>query len=166
MWAEPSQAKGKEMSKTALKTGETAETVEFPSFDANKATDQFRSFAEKSVEQSKEAYAKLKTGAEEAQKTLESTFETAKAAANEATLKTIAAMRANAEANFAHLEALVGVKSFSEFVELQTAYLRRRVETGVEQVKDFQALANKAATDVSLPVKNAFEKAIRDVKLA
>ena len=41
------------------------ENVEFPTFDASKATDQFRAFAEKGVEQSKEAYAKLKTGAEE-----------------------------------------------------------------------------------------------------
>ncbi|TGP14725.1 phasin, partial [Mesorhizobium sp. M1D.F.Ca.ET.234.01.1.1] len=30
------------MSKTTTKTGETIETVEFPSFDASKATDQFR----------------------------------------------------------------------------------------------------------------------------
>ena len=37
------------------------ENVEFPSFDASKATDQIRAFAEKGVEQSKEAYAKIKT---------------------------------------------------------------------------------------------------------
>ena len=53
------------MSKT--KTAETIENVEFPSFDASKATDQMRAFAEKGVEQSKEAYVKLKTGAEETQ---------------------------------------------------------------------------------------------------
>ena len=64
------------MSRT--KTAETIENVEFPSFDASKATDQMRAFAEKGVEQSKEAYAKLKTGAEETQRALESTFETAK----------------------------------------------------------------------------------------
>ncbi len=64
------------MSRT--KTAETIENVEFPSFDASKATDQIRAFAEKGVEQSKEAYAKLKTGAEETQKALESSYETAK----------------------------------------------------------------------------------------
>ncbi|TGP42620.1 phasin, partial [bacterium M00.F.Ca.ET.229.01.1.1] len=53
------------MSKT--KTSETIENIEFPSFDASKATDQIRAFAEKGVEQSKEAYTKLKTGAEETQ---------------------------------------------------------------------------------------------------
>ena len=47
------------------------ENVEFPSFDASKATDQIRAFAEKGVEQSKEAYAKIKTSTEETQKALE-----------------------------------------------------------------------------------------------
>ena len=50
---------------------DTVENVEFPSFDASKATDQVRAFAEKGLEQSKEVYAKVKTGAEEAQKALE-----------------------------------------------------------------------------------------------
>ena len=55
-------------------------SIEFPSFDASKATDQFRAFAEKGVEQSKEVYAKVKAGAEDTQKALESTCETAKSA--------------------------------------------------------------------------------------
>ena len=53
------------MAKTAEKTNEFMENVEFPTFDATKATDQMRAFAEKGVEQSKEAYAKMKSGAEE-----------------------------------------------------------------------------------------------------
>ena len=85
------------MAKTAEKTAEFIENVEFPSFDASKATDQIRAFAEKGVEQSKEAYAKLKTGAEEAQKALETTFETAKTVSSDLSLKTISAFRANAE---------------------------------------------------------------------
>ncbi|CAN7332021.1 phasin [Mesorhizobium sp. LjNodule214] len=152
------------MSKT--KTGETIENVEFPTFDASKTTDQIRAFAEKGVEQSKEAYTKLKTGAEETQKVLESTYETAKTVSSDLSLKTIAALRANAEAGFSHLEALIGAKSLSEVVELQTAFLRKRVETTVEQAKEFQAVASKAAEDVSKPVKTAFEKALKDIKAA
>ena len=154
------------MSKTAIKTGETVETIEFPAFDPSKATDQLRSFAEQGVEQSKEAYAKLKVGAEDAQKAIESTFETAKSIGSELSLKTIAAFRANAEANFSHLEALVGVKSLSELVELQTAFVRKRVEMTVEQAKEFQALTTKATTEVGKQVKDAFEKALKDLKVA
>ena len=62
------------MSKTAIKTGEPVENFEFPAFDPSKATDQLRSIAEQGVEQSKEAYAKMKTGAEEAQKAIEFHF--------------------------------------------------------------------------------------------
>ncbi|NGO54751.1 phasin [Allomesorhizobium camelthorni] len=154
------------MSKTAGKTADTIENVEFPTFDASKATDQFRAFAEKGVEQSKEAYTKLKSGAETTQKAIESTLETAKTAGNDVSLKAIAAMRANAEAGFSHLEALLGVKSVSEFVELQTAFLRKGVEMSVEQAKDIQAVTTKAAEEVSKPMKDAFEKAMKELKVA
>jgi phasin len=149
-----------------IMTAETIEKVEFPSVVASKATDQIRAFAEKGVEQSKEAYAKLKTGAEETQKVLESTFETAKTVSGDLSLKTIAALRANADAGFSHLEALVSAKSLSEVVELQTAFLRKRAELAVEQAKEFQAVASKAAEDVSKPIKTAFEKALKDIKAA
>ncbi len=151
---------------TKTKTADIIENVEFPSFDASKATDQMRAFAEKGVEQSKEAYAKLKTGAEEAQKTLESTFETAKSVSSDLSLKTIAALRANTEAGFSHLEALIGAKSLSEVVELQTSFMRKHFETTVEQAKDFQAVTTKAAEEVTAPVKTAFEKAMKELKVA
>ena len=153
------------MSKPA-KTAEILENVDFSAFDASKAVDQLRTYAEKGVEQSKEAYAKLKTGAEEAQKTLESTYETVKSVSNDVSLKTIAAMRSNTEIGFAHLEALVGAKTLSEVIELQTSFLRKRVEMTVEQAKDFQAVATKAAEDVAKPVKTAFEKAMKELKVA
>jgi phasin len=142
------------------------ETIEFPTFDANKASDQFRAFAEKGVEQSKEAYAKLKAGAESAQKALESSFETAKSAGNDLSLKTIAALRANAETDFAHLESLVGAASVSELFELQTSYFRKRVELAVSQAKDLQSASAKAAEEVTKPVKDIFEKSFKELKVA
>ncbi|BCH23339.1 phasin [Mesorhizobium sp. L-8-3] len=154
------------MSKSAEKNPETIESTALPTFDPSMATDQFRAVAEKGVEQSNEALAKFKAGSEDTQKALKSTFEAAKSVGNELSLKTIAALRANAEADFSHLEALVIAKSLSEVVELQTTFLRKRFEMGVEQAKEFQALTTKAATDVSKPVKDAFEKALKDLKAA
>jgi phasin len=151
------------MSKTADKPTEIAE---FPASNPGKVTDQLRAVAEKGVEQSKEALAKFKSGAEDAQKALESTAETAKSVGNELSLKMVATLRANAETDFSHLEALVRAKSLSEVFELQTTFLRKRVEMGVKQAKEFQELATKAATDVSKPVKDAFEKALKDLKVA
>jgi phasin len=105
-------------------------------------------------------------GAAEAQMSIETRYETARNVSAELSLKAIAALRTNAETGFAHLEALAGAKSLSEIVELQTAYLRKRVELTVEQAKDFQTVASKAAEDVSKPVKTAFEKALKDLKAA
>lgn len=153
------------MAKAAEKT-EIFDVTDYSAFDPSKATDQIRAFAEKGVEQSKEAYAKMKTGAEEAQKVVNTTLETVKSATNELSLKSIAAMRANAEVNFAHLEALVGASSLSQVVELQTAFLRKRFEMAVEQVKDFQTASSKVAEEVAKPAKTAFEKAVKDLKAA
>ncbi|EAB6718254.1 phasin [Escherichia coli] len=148
------------------KVEKTTDVFEVPSFDAAAATDQIRAFAEKGVEQSKEVYAKLKDGAEDAQKAFETTFESVKTVSADLSLKTIAALRANAEVNFSHLESLVGAKSLSEVIELQTSFLRKRVEMAVEQAKEFQAASSKAAEEVAKPVKVAFEKVIKDVKAA
>ncbi len=152
------------MAKTSEKT--VFENVEFPSFDATKATDQIRAFAEKGVEQSKEAYDKLKTSAEETQKALEASFETARAASSDLSLKTISALRANAEADFAYFESLVGARNISDVVELQTGFLRKRVEMGVEQARDFQAAAAKAAENLVKPMRTVFEKTVKELKVA
>lgn len=108
----------------------------------------------------------MSSNAETAQKALEPTFEMAKTTRNEVTLNAVAALRANAEAYFKHLEALAGVKSLSEFVELQTAFLRKRMEKSAEQVKDFQAVMMRATEDASKPIKDAIDKALNEHKAA
>jgi phasin len=137
-----------------------------PSFDASKMTDQFRDMAEKGVEQSKDAYAKMKSGAEEAQKTVEETMKTVQSAGADVSLKAISAMRSNAEAGLAHLEALVGVKSVSDFVELQTSFFRKQAELVVAQAKELQDVSTKAAEKATAPAKAAFEKVAKEFKAA
>ena len=151
------------MPKTAA---QSAETIEFPTFDASKATDQFRAFAEKGVEQSKEVYGKMRSGAETAQKAMETTFETARTTGSDLSLKSISALRSNAEMGFAHLEALVGAKSLAEVIELQTAFFRKGAETAVAQAKDLQTAVTKAAEDVTKPMKDLFETSVKEFKAA
>jgi phasin len=151
------------MSKTASKM---ADTIEFPAFNATQATDQFRAFAEKGVEQSKEAYAKFKVGAEEAQKMIETTYESARNVAGEMSRKSLAAMRTNTEAGFSHLEQLAAARSLSDMIELQTSFMRKTFETMVEQAKDFQTASSKAMEEVAMPARSAFEKAVKELKIA
>lgn len=148
-------------------TAQTAkESIEFPSFDANQATDQIRAIAEKSVEQSKEAYGRLKGGAETAQKALEASLENAKSVSSELSTKSLAALRTNAELSFDHVESLLGVRSISEFVELQSSFVRRQFELAINQARDFQTLSSKGLEDVARPVKDVVEKAWSELKVA
>ena len=137
-----------------------------PSFDVSKVNDQFRDFAEKGVAQSKDAYAKMKTATEEAQKSVEDTFKSVQTAGAEVSLKAISALRANTEAGLSHLEALVGVKSISDFVELQTSFFRKQAELVTAQAKELQDISSKAAEKATAPVKAAIEKAVSEFKAA
>jgi len=151
---------------TAEKKPDTIEGTALPPFDPSKATAEFSAAAEKGFEQSQDVLAKFKAGSEDVQKAVESSIETAKAVGSDLSLKTIAVLRANTEAAFTHFEALVAVKSPTEFVELQTAFAREQVEMALEQAKELQAVATKAVEDVSKPIKSAFEKAIKELKVA
>jgi len=148
------------------KTSKAAEGTEFPTFDASKTTEQLRSFAEKTAEQTKEAYERAKDSAEEARKALEASLETAKSVGDRLVLKSIAAMRAGAEANFNQFEALVNAKSFSEVIELQSVFLRKQMELAVDQARDFQAISQEAATEVTKPMRNVFEKVLKQATAA
>ena len=108
------------------KTVKTEETV-FAAFDASKVTDQVRDFAEKTVAQSKDAYAKMKDSAEGAQKTFEDNVKVAQAASSDVALKAIAAIRTNTEAGINHLEALVDHFEVGNRVELHCGGIEARI---------------------------------------
>ena len=65
------------MAKTAEKTAAFVENIEFPSFDASKATDQIRAFAEKGVEQAKDFQAAAGKAAEKVSAPMKTVFEKA-----------------------------------------------------------------------------------------
>jgi hypothetical protein len=62
------------------------------------------------------------------------------------------------------MEALLGVRSLSELVELQTAFIRKQAELAVEQAKTMQEATRKVAENVAKPGKDAAEKAMSSLK--
>jgi len=150
----------------ATRKTETADVFAFPSFDPAKVSDTYRQFAEKGVAQSKDTYARMKAAAEDATKTIEATMESAQAGTVELGLKAIEAMRVNADSSLSHLEALFGVKSVAEMIELQTAFVRKHVELGVDQAKTLQETSRKVAENVAKPGKSAVDKAVSEFKAA
>jgi phasin len=126
----------------------------------------FREIAEKSVEQAKASYAKLKAAAEEATDLIEDTYETARAGALEYNTKSLEAVKTNSDAAFSFAKELFAVKTIAEVVELQTAFARKQFEAVTAQIKDLQETAKKVATDTTAPVKAATEKAMKEFKTA
>lgn len=150
----------------ATRKTETANVFALPSFDPAKVSDTYREYAAKSMAQSKENYARMKVAAEDATRTLEATLETAQAGTVELGLKAIEAVRTNTDNSLSHIEALFGVKSVAEMIELQTAFFRKQIEVGVDQAKSLQETSRKVAEDVSRPGKSAVEKAVSEFKAA
>ncbi len=146
------------------KTPKATDVFSFSSFDPSKFTENFREFAEKGASQSKDAFAKMKTAADEAARTMEATMQSAQAGSTDVGLKAIEALRTNAENSLSHMEALMGVKSAGEFFELQTAFLRKQTEIAMEQAKSMQAATRNLAESLSKPAKDAAEKAIGSFK--
>jgi phasin len=144
----------------------TDDIFSFAAFDPAKLTQSWHAFAEKGAGQSRDAYGKMKTAAEEATRTMESTIHSAQAGSMEMGLKAIDVMRTNTEMSLAHMQSLMGVTSMSEFLELQTTFVRKQAELGVEQARSMQEAARKVADEVSKPGKEAAEKVMDSFKLS
>ena len=123
----------------------------------------FREFAEKGVSQAKENYEKMKTAAEECTGLMEGTYATASKGASEYGAKVIEAARTNTNVAFDFATELMSVKTFSDFVELSTAHVRKQFETLTVQSKELAAQAQKVATETVEPVKESISKAFKKV---
>jgi len=138
-------------------------TMGTPSFDM---PDTAREFAEKGISQAREAYARMKTMAEDTTDLVEDTYETARAGAFTLGSKAIDAAKANSDASFAFAKDLFGAKTLSDVIEMQTAFARQQFETATAQFKDFQETAQKVFTETTKPVTAHVEKTFKDVKVA
>lgn len=156
-----------EMMGTAQKNAEKmmGEAQAMMGMDPAKMTETFRTMTQKSMEQSKEAYSRMKLAADEATRALETTIDHAHQGSLSLSKKAIDAMRTNAEVAFSHLEKMMGAKSFAEVIELQTGYVRKQIEMSTDQAKDMQALTQSVAQDMMKPGREAFQKAANAAKV-
>ena len=121
----------------------------------------FRSALEKGVVESRIAFAKAKTAADDTANAFEVSFAAARDGALAINAKAFETMRANADANFDFLKAVFGAKSLSDLMTLQTEFARKQVETMTSQTKDFGALTQKAMADAVEPIKEQVAKSFR-----
>jgi phasin len=121
----------------------------------------FRSALEKSVAESRAAFARAKTAADEAASAFEVSFAAAKDGALAINATGFEALRANADANFDFLKAMFAAKSLTDVIALQTEFARKRVETFTSQTKDLGVLTQKAMTDAVEPFKEQVAKSFK-----
>lgn len=120
----------------------------------------FRSVAEQSLTQSREAYAKIKTVAEEATDAMEESFGKSRDGVLEFQRKSLEITQANADAAFELARRLLGATSVTDAVQLQTAFMRERFESLVDYSKDLQATYEKVANEAAKPAKTLFDRAV------
>lgn len=118
----------------------------------------FREFAEKGIAQAREGYDKIKANAEKATETLEATYSIASKGYADYGMKVIETARANTNAAYDLMGELMGVKSYADYVELTTAYMRNRFEALSAQTKELSEHAQKVATETAEPLKEGFAK--------
>jgi phasin len=120
--------------------------------------EQMRAFAEKGVSQARDNYAKFKDAAETHNGTIEAVFSTASKGASEYSAKLMEIVKANTSASLDFAQALIGVKSPSEAMELWTSHAKAQYEAFTANAKELAELSKKIATDTAEPIKTSASK--------
>ena len=98
---------------------------------------------------------------EEATDVLEDTYSTASKGCASYGLKVIETTRANSDAAFDLMGDLMTAKSYSEMVELYSAYLRKQFDALVTQAKELSEHAQKVAADMAEPIKESISNGLK-----
>ena len=120
--------------------------------------EQMRAFAEKGVSQARDNYAKFKDAAETHNGTIEAVFSVFSSGAKEYSAKVMEMVKETASANLDLAQAMVGVKSPSEAMELWSSHAKAQFETFTANTKELAELAKKVATETAEPIKASASK--------
>jgi phasin len=140
-----------------------APKFDMPKFDMPNVEmpEMVREFAEKSVQQAKDVYARIKSAAEESTDLLEDTYTSATKGATEFNTKALEALRVNVNASFDYTRELMSSKTLAEAVELSATHMRKQFESLSVQAKTLSALAQKVATETAEPIKAGMSKTMK-----
>jgi phasin len=110
-----------------------------------------KAFAEKSVEQARQAFDGFISAAHQAVSTLEGQTETARQNAKDVTAKAMTFAQKNVASSFEFMQKLVQAKDFQEVLKLQTDYVKTQMQVLTEQAKELGESTAKAAKDATTP---------------
>jgi len=119
------------------------------------ATDRFeippemRAFAEKSVEQAKQAFDGFISAAHNAVGAFEGHAETARKGAKHVTEKAMNFAEQNVAASFEFAQKLLRAKDVQEVLKLQAEFVRTQMQVLAEQARELGESASKATTEAT-----------------
>ena len=112
-----------------------------------------RALAEKTVDQSREAYDRSTDAFEASVTTFEQSFDAAGQGAAAFNRKFIDIARRNLATGFDLAKSLAGAKNLAEIVELQAAYWQKQFGALTAQAEEVHALSTKVTADTAEPIK-------------
>jgi len=121
------------------------------------ATDRFeippemRAFAEKSVEQARQAFDGFISAAHNAVAAFEGHAEVARKGAKDVTEKAITFAQQNVTSSFEHVQQLMRAKDVQEVLTLQSEYVKRQMQALTDQARELGEASSKAAKDAGVP---------------
>ena len=140
---------------------------EFESFKLDTTVpESVRKLAEKTVNQSREAYERGKDALEEAIDALERSFDAAGQGATAFNRKLIDLSQRNLNSVFDLAKSLAGAKTVGEIVELQSAFISHQFDVYANQANEIRALTSKIAADTTEPIKNQVSRSFESFRKA
>ena len=118
-----------------------------------------RDMAEKGTAQAKASYEKMSAATAEASSVMQKAGATAAQGFKDSNAKVLEFARTNSNAAFDYANALLGVKSPSEFIEMSTEQARKQFEVLSAQSKELTALSQKVMAETAEPLKAGAAKA-------
>jgi phasin len=121
------------------------------------ATDRFevppemRAFAEKSVDQARQAFEGFISAAHQAVNAFEGQSESARRGAKDVTEKALGFAQQNVAGAFELAQQLVRAKDAQEVLRLQSDYFRRQMQVLSEQARELGIASGQAAKDATTP---------------
>lgn len=110
-----------------------------------------RAFAEKSVEQAKQAFDGFMSAAQHALSTFEGQAEVARKGARDVTAKAMTFATQNIASSFQLAQQLVRARDVQEVMRLQADYVQRQLQVLQEQARELGASTSQAAKDAATP---------------
>ncbi len=123
-----------------------------------------RALAEKTVNQSREAYERGKEALEEAFDSLERSFDAAGQGATAFNRKLIDLAQRNLNSAFDLAKSLAAAKNLGEIVELQSAFIRHQFDVFASQAGEIRALTTKIAADTTEPIKDQVSRSFEAIR--